>query len=81
MLFRSDNEEGKMKNEESSAGIVPAESAPPESEGLSCVSFENEEVRRKNEELPDGKADNSSFFLHNSSLDEDSEMSDHPPDY
>ncbi len=30
----------------------------------------NEEGRRKNEDLPDDKADNSSFFTHNSSLDE-----------
>ncbi len=34
----------------------------------------NEEVRMKNEELPDGNSNNSSFFIHNSSLDEDSSL-------
>ena len=57
------NEEVRSKNEE-----LPENKKP---EIGNKISASNEEVRMKNEELPDGNSDNSSFLLHNSSLNDD----------
>ena len=47
-------------------------------EKLAKPVLKNEEGRSKNEEMPNGNSDNSSFLLHNSSLDNSSALDDCP---
>ena len=47
-------------------------------EKLAKPILKNEEGRSKNEEMPNGNSDNSSFLLHNSSLDNSSALDDCP---
>ena len=83
------NEEGRSKNEESAAEIQKAEKPLNEEERSkneeSVTEIQksenplNEEEKKKEEGSADEKNNDSSFFIHNSSLEENSSLDQLPP--